>query len=296
MCLLILLSLGLGGCFEAEVPANIVATVNGRPIVLKTVQAMQEADMSDLGIFEQFTLHELRAQYGKAIANLIVYELMLQDLESKGILITKEMIDAFEQNVRSDYPDGEFENYFEENAINLDAWREILRYIIALQHFTKEFLRKGFVAPVDEVRSYYEQNKASFTLDENYLLYEAISAKKENLAKIKTLEDLLAKKAILSPYKMRIDKANMPKEWQKRVFKLKENACTEVFSQDKEFIILCLEKHELKKTLSESQAYIYIEEFLAEEYMIDFFESWLKTKLETAEIEVSRHVINELYR
>ncbi len=296
IALICLLSLMLGACFEAEVPASVVATVNGRPIVLKTVQASQEADMADLGIFEQFSLQELRAKYGKTIANLIVYELMLQDLETKGIIVTKEMVDAFEENVRSDYPEGEFEKYFEENALDIDAWREILRYIIALQKFNQEFLRKDFVASLEDVEAYYENNKESFVLEESYLLHEAINEKKEELADIKTLEDLLSRKAVLSPYKMRIDKANMPKEWQKSVFALKEDSCTDVIAQESEFIILCLEKHESKKALSSAEAYVYIEEFLAEERMVELFEKWLKEKLAVADIKISSHVANDIVK
>ncbi len=294
LAIICLFSLMLGACYEAETPASVVATVNGRPIVLKTVQASQEADMADLGIFEQFSLQELRAKYGKTIANLIVYELMLQDLETRGIIVTKEMVDAFEQNVRSDYPEGEFEKYFEENALDINAWREILRYIIALQKFNQEFLRKDFVPSVQDVEAYYAKNKESFVLEENYLLHEAINEKKEALEGIKSLEDLLAKKATLSPYKMRIDKNTMPKEWRKPVFALKENACTDILAQDDAFVVLCLEKHQSKRALSSAEAYVYIEEFLADERMVERFDIWLKEKLSVADIKISAHVANDI--
>ncbi len=293
-CFICMLSLMLGGCFESETPAGIVATVNGKPIVLKIIQASQEADMVDFGIFEQFSLHELRAQYGKTLANLIVYEMMAQELESKGIIITDAMIRSFEEDIRKDYPQGEFEKYFEEKSIDMDSWREMIRYIIVLQKFTSEFLRKNFVPELKDVREYYEKHKESFVIAENYDVYVATSETKEALEGIESVDEFLEKKQNLTTYKMRIDKGNIPKEGAKSVPSLKEKTCTKILKEEEAFTLVCLDKHQKEKTLSPSEAYIYIEDFLAEEHLVHIFEKWLTEKLPQTEIKVSAHVINDI--
>ncbi len=292
-CFLCVLNLMLGGCYESETPAGIVATVNGKPIVLKIIQASQEADMVDLGIFEQFSLHELRTQYGKTLGNLIVYEMMLQELEKKDIVISDTMIKDFEEDIRNDYPQGEFEKYFEENSIDIDSWREVIRYIIALQKFTAEFLRKDFVANIDDVKKYYEEHKKNFIVAESYALQVGTSEDKSTLEGINNLSTFVEKKSQFMAYKMRVDKESIPKEWEKTVLKLKEGQCTSVLKEEDGFTIICLEKLHKAKTLSPSEAYIYIEEFLAEEHLMDIFEAWLKKKLPETDIKISPHLLND---
>ncbi len=288
--LLCILTCMLGGCLLKDEPAHVVATVNGKAITLPTLEALQEANMSGMGIFEQFSLHELRRQYGKALGSLIVYELMLQELESRGIAVTEQRVQAYEQSFRADYPEGEFEKYFEENALNLEAWRTVLRYNLALQLFTEQVLRKGFVPSLEKVEAYYEAHKERFTLEESYDLYAVNAPERKNLQDLENVENLLARLSELSPSEMVLSKSEVPKSWQKMLFSLKDSACTPVFKEEEQFSVLCLKKYEPPKVLSAAEAYVYIEEFLAEEELIFIFEKWLKEKILLADIRISKHL------
>ncbi len=284
----------LGGCLFKDEPAHVVATVNGKAITLPTLEALQEADMSGMGIFEQFSLHELRKQYGRALGSLIIFELMLQDLESKGLAVTAERVQAYEADIRADYPDGEFEKYFEENDLNLEAWRTVLRYNLALKLFTEQVLRKSFVPSLEKVEAYYEAHKERFTLEESYDLYVVNAAERKTLQGVKNIEDLLARLGELSPSEMSLSKGEVPQNWQKMVYALKDSACTSIFKEEKQFSVICLKELRPSKVLSAGEAYVYIEEFLAEEEMVFMFEKWLKEKILSANIRISKHLRQDI--
>ncbi len=285
----------LSGCIFDEEPASVVATVNGRPITLQNLEALQESDMSGMGIFEQFSLHELRKQYGKTLGNLLVFELMLQDLEERGLAITSERVQAYEDDIREDYPPGEFEKYFEENALDLEAWRAVLRYNLALQTFTEQVLRKDFVPSLDVVEKYYAAHKDRFQLEESYDLYAVSAAEKKTLQDIKRTEDMLSRIEELQPTEMSLNKSAVPKEWQKMVYALKDTSCTPVFKDAEQYSVFCLKDHRPARVLSAQEAYVYIEEFLAEEELIFSFENWLKEKILTTDIRISKHMLQDVH-
>ncbi len=284
----------LGGCLFKDEPAHVVATVNGKAITLPTLEALQEADMSGMGIFEQFSLHKLREQYGRALGSLIIFELMLQDLESKGLAVTEERVQAYEADIRADYPDDEFEKYFEENDLNLEAWRTVLRYNLASKLFTEQVLRKKFVPSLEKVEAYYETHKERFTLEDSYDLYVANAAERKPLQGIKNVEDILAKLGELSPSEVSLSKSEVPQDWQKMVYALKDSACTSIFKEENQFLIICLKEHSPSKVLTAGEAYIYIEDLLAEEEMAFMFENWLKEKMLSADIRISKHLKQDI--
>ncbi len=284
----------LGGCLQTETTSGVVATVNGKPITLRTLQAFQEADMSDTGIFEQFSLHELRTQYGKALGSLVVYELVLQALEKKGLGVTAEQVQAYEADIRSDYPEGEFEKYFMEHALDLDAWREMLRYSLGLQRFTDQVLRKDFVPTIEDVEAYYSKHKDTFMLEDVYELYGVTHAEKAKLQGIKSLNQLLERIPELDPSEVTLSKSEVPKEWQKRIYALKGTACTDVFQEEKLYSLFCLKEFKPARALTAGESYVYIEEFLAEEQLIDIFEKWLEKEILQADIEASKYIIQDV--
>ncbi len=291
--LFFMLCLPLGCVFE-EKQANVVATVNGQAITLHTLEALQEADMSGMGIFEQFSLHELRQQYGKTLGNIIVYELIVQDLERKGLGVTQAQVQAYENTIRAEYPEGEFEKYFKENGLNIDAWRSVLRYNLAMQVFTKQVLRKDFVPSVEAVQKYYDSHKERFTLEESYDIYVASNAQRNSLQGLKKTDDLLARVEELNPLEMSLAHGEVPKSWQRLVYALKATSCTPIFKDEEHFSVICLKDHWPARMLSPEEAYVYIEEFLAEEELTFSFEKWLEQAVLTADIRISKHMQDDV--
>ncbi len=292
--LLVLLCMPMGCVFE-EKPAHVVATVNDRPITLATLEALQEANMSGMGIFEQFSLHQLRKQYGKTLGNLLVYELVLQALEEQGLSVRPEDVQKYEKAIAADYPQDEFEKYFVENGLNKDAWRTVLRYNLALQMFTDQVLRKDFVPSLAAVQAYYEKHKERFMLEENYAIYVVDAEDKKNLQGLQRTDDLLARLEELQPVEMSMAHSEVPKQWQKMVYALKDSACTSIIQDEKQFSVICLKEHVPARVLEPEEAYVYIEDFLADEELIFVFDKWLEQAVVNSKIRISKHLVQDMY-
>ena len=152
-------------CVPSEAPAfsfltereqtGVIATVNGRPITLHRLEALHDIDGDADLLAHAPSLELLQQQYGDALAALIVHELVAQELEKRKLSITDEAVRAEEAAIRADYPPGEFEVMLQENAIDLDAWRERVRARLAVQLFQKSVLRPRFSVSPEEIRAEY---------------------------------------------------------------------------------------------------------------------------------------------
>ncbi len=442
--LIFILTLFLTGCYENLTNQNgTLATVNGRPILLNTVMALQEIqapELASLASKKNDSLGLLRTQYGNALSLLIFYEIFLQELENKGVFITDSMVEAQEKIIRADYPEGEFDKYFSEQVVDIEAWRALLRYGIAVKLFKEHIMRHDFVPSLDQVQNYYEKNAQNFILPERVSLYVLSSQEKELLTSLLSISDISTKlidksseevfdlltgtllenlsydisakllkpspaapaatvataapavlplqepqsptehvlntvetkqlpsealqntneqktadtdtpastsiesatnstaqntKEELSPplsmvaeqkdvktptssikekiesvsetgveqkeepivitqYKITVEAEKLPKEWQSPLKSLKENACSDIFKQGENYVRVCLEEKFSKQQLPISEAYIYIEDFLAEENWEKTIHAWLEEALPKADIRVSTHLKDNL--
>lgn len=170
-CLLFTVLLTFGMCllplegrafsfFSQEDQTGAVATVNGRPIFLHRVESLHDMDGSADLLAHTPSVELLQQQYGDALAVLIVYALVDQELETRGLLITDEAVRAEEDAVRADYPSGTFEAMLQENAIELEAWRDFVRARLAVQLFQKTVLRPRFTVSPEEIQAEYAANAA----------------------------------------------------------------------------------------------------------------------------------------
>ncbi len=419
--LILILTLFLTGCYDnITEQSGTLATVNGKPILLNTVMALQEIqapELSSLKSQKTDALELLRKQYGHALTLLIFYEVFLQELENKGVFITDTMVTAQEKIIRADYPEGEFETYLSENVVDIEAWRTLLRYGIAVKLFKEHIIRHDFVPSIDQVQDYYEKNAKNFILPERVSLYVISSEEKELLSGLQSIPDLFTKMVdkaseevydpltgtllesltydisakllkpipetplespsqepkpitetqkplgevistntqsntselaspfmetgtieapqtsltelspslpmvplkkeepspmhteankngnqaenieepvIITQYKLTVEAEKLPKEWQKPLNSIAENACSEILAQGENHVRVCLEKKFPKQQLPISEAYVYIEDFLAEENWEKTIHAWLEEQLPKVKIEVSEHLKGNL--
>ncbi len=298
LCLVLLL---VTGCFREKELSNVVATVNGSPIYLHTVQLVQESGVSQLDTSRPLTLGRMRQQYSTVIAELIIYEVILQYLERTGMGITDRQVADYEKTFRENFSGNEFNIYFLEHAIDMEAWRELLRYHLAFQLFKKEVLFKNFTPSWDEVEGFYGRYKHNFVVSPRLSLYLAVSTSREPLKSMKTMQDLYGvhdeSEAIHIYYadlKHDTIKSDWSKEWQKRLFALKDNMCTDIIEEDELFKRACLEAKIPEKRLATVEMYPYIEQLIKEERVWDLLEEWLWKEMETAQIRVSIHLLDDV--
>lgn len=147
-CLLAILLGGFfsGGCTDADppLPQGVVALVNGEPISLRLVQAMQ--DTRSVGMGSQApSVKLLQSQYGRALSTLIVHALVMQELEKLQLSVSNMETAEVENSLRGDYPADEFEKMLTEEYIDVELWRELLRRSLSMKTFEDKVDRKSVV-------------------------------------------------------------------------------------------------------------------------------------------------------
>ncbi|MDR2694886.1 MAG: SurA N-terminal domain-containing protein, partial [Deltaproteobacteria bacterium] len=165
LCLLWLcLAPSVAGCLRESLPAGTVATVNGQPISLRLLNAVQALSyFQRAGTAPELSVDALRKQYGIALASLIVQSLVVQELRHAGLEVTPERVRAEEARIRADYPGGEFEQALLEIQMDIQTWRELLQNQLALRLFAEKVLSRDAAPSLQEVQAYYARHEKEFS-------------------------------------------------------------------------------------------------------------------------------------
>ncbi len=294
--LFLLALLLLGGCSNDTLPDNVVATVNGKQITLHTVQTLQEIEFIDFSSTSKPSLRKLRNQYGVTLSTIILYEIILQHLESQRIGVTDEMVAKYEKGLLEGYTKEEFDDYITKNAIDVDTWRTLLRYQLAVDVFKNMVLKISYVPSVEEVEAYYTTHKDKFKIGPSYTLHIASSAQKEVLDHINNLDELLKNKARFDQYELNVTENMMPKNATEQILALAEKQCTEAIQEGEIFLRICLVKKNKGENISISKAYSYIEDQIFEQRMGEMLNNWLEENTKNVEIKISKHLMKEIIK
>lgn len=152
----------LAGCKD-NIWRGEVASINERPITLDQVAALRNSTYFDWTSSPMVTdIDEMRKQYGDALTNLLIVELVKQQLEKKKLEVTREEITAEESIIRADYPPGTFEDTLVSEAIDIEMWRFLLHNYLSVQRFLDKVLRADIVISPEEVDVYLRAHPKDF--------------------------------------------------------------------------------------------------------------------------------------
>ena len=112
-CLLLLSGLLAASCVESSLPDGAVASVNGKTISLRLVQALMDSRSVDMGKLEADTLETMKNQYGEALGTLIIACLAEEELAERGQSVSEETVSREEKLIREDYEDEDLNAYLE---------------------------------------------------------------------------------------------------------------------------------------------------------------------------------------
>lgn len=297
-CLLAILLGGFfsGGCTDADppLPQGVVALVNGEPISLRLVQAMQ--DTRSVGMGSQApSVKLLQSQYGRALSTLIVHALVMQELEKLQLSVSNMETAEVENSLRGDYPADEFEKMLTEEYIDVELWRELLRRSLSMKTFEDKVLRPSLAVPLAEVDAYYSAYSKEFHLPERVTLIQVDGPDKSVVEQTRaawpTTPPSPSDALNVQRYTIRCD--SIPKDWNKALQNLRPGQATPVRENGGEFRFIILEALHPARALSVAEAYPIIEKLLLEEKMGDAFAAWLEQALSTAAIRISAHLLPE---
>ena len=302
LCLLSLcLAFIFSGCDDEKVPPRgqygVVATVNGSPISLQYLQAKYDFNNLTWSTSAMPTADDLQRQYGNALTELIIAKLMEQELKNRDITISDAELKAAEDQVRADYPEGDFERSLVEDYIDIDIWRAFLHQRLITLKFIDTVLRPEITISPADMEAYYQKHIEEYTLPvrEHFIVVDCEN--KDTAEKLR--KDYLRDKRTPSPTddgevnvrEITANKERLPQPWLEALSGLqsKDASGVKFYEQRYQFIIF-LEQLP-KQVLDLTTAYSRVEAGLVESRSEAAFDHWLGKVLKDADIRVSRPLL-----
>jgi len=109
----------------------------------------------------------------RLLDQLTVELVLMERAKDLRIRVTDAEVEAAVQQIRSDYPEGEFEKMLLENAVSYPIWKQRLRRRMLIEKVIEEELGLRIAIEPDEILAYYEEhigskaNSASISRDPN---------------------------------------------------------------------------------------------------------------------------------
>ncbi|MFW5487432.1 MAG: peptidyl-prolyl cis-trans isomerase [Desulfovibrio sp.] len=273
---------------------GVVARVNGAPIYLRQVEFKNDVS-SVIGRDEYNpTIEELRKDYGKALGELIGETLVAQDLKSRGLSVTPEEVQAEEDKVRSDYPEGGFEEALTEEYVDLKAWREQLKARLAMQKFINLVLRPSVTLDHLEAQQYYKDHLADFFLPAQ-VTFLYISGPNRDLVEKATAfyhqgvaaVDISEKLKHVDVRRLRLRDDRLSGSWRTIINSLQPGQESDIMAAESGFQRLILQQRSPGMLMDLSKAYPVIEKIMIEKKISQAYDTWFANALKNADIKVN---------
>lgn len=298
--LILFFAVVLSACAGDSDDMGIVARVNGEPIYLTQLEFQHDQFQSDyVGAYVP-SVDKLRSEYGDILTDLIVQELVAQELKRRDMAVTDEEVQAAEDAVRADYPEGAFEQVLVEEYIDLKSWRQQLRYHLARRKFFHQVLRPQIKIDYKEAEQYYRDHISDFYLPESLRVLVVRGPSRElverAVEKYLVDQDQMALATAFGEVETRevmVREGRLSAAWRNALKGLEPSQSSSVQADRFGFESLVLLERSKAKVLAPAQAYPLVEEALLDSKLQHAFETWLSEALVAAKISVSEHLLAE---
>lgn len=163
LTLLAATSLVIGGC-KSSAPANVAATINGRPITYVELDKQMQTQFATP--MEGQNADAVAIQKMEVLRSMIDNSIMLQRAEKLSLMATDSEVDAKITEIKAPFTADEFQKQLNLRKITLDDLKAQLRRDLSVSKlFNKEITANINISDQD-VTDYYNANKASFNLVE----------------------------------------------------------------------------------------------------------------------------------
>lgn len=288
----------LAGCSDTVDEIGIVARVNGAPIYLSQLEFQHDQfQVETVGGYVP-SVEKLKAEYGEILTELIVQELVVQELVNQDIGVTDHELLKAEEEVRTDYPDGAFDQMLVEEYIDLKTWRLQLRNHLAMRKFFHQVLRPQIKIDYLEAERYYRDRISDFYLPESLRILVVRGPSREIVGK--AVEKFLAERdqvdlatafGEVQTREVVLREERLSAIWKNALTGLKAGQASGVLTDRFGFEILVLLERSPAKVLEPAQAYPLVEKALLEIKLQDAFDAWLSSTVARASILVSSQLL-----
>jgi peptidyl-prolyl cis-trans isomerase SurA len=164
---LLLLSIGptifLTSC-GSSAPANVAATVNGRPITYVELDKQYESQFGALN--ERPNDDQVVIQRLEVLRTLIDNEIMLQRAEKMGLLAVDSEVDAKFTEMKAPYTQEEFQKQLASRKVTAEELKAQLRRDLTVQKLFIKEINSQISISDNDITEFYNSNKNSFNLAE----------------------------------------------------------------------------------------------------------------------------------
>jgi peptidyl-prolyl cis-trans isomerase SurA len=153
----------LTGCRKTP-PANVAATVNGRPITYADVDKqfqMQFAGAQDRPNDDQVAIQKL-----EIVRGLIDNEILLQRAEKLSLMATDADVEARFNELKAPYTKEEFQRQLDMRKISVDDMKAQIRRDLSVNKLLNKDIASNITITDKEIADFYAANKDSFNLAE----------------------------------------------------------------------------------------------------------------------------------
>jgi peptidyl-prolyl cis-trans isomerase SurA len=149
----------LAGC-KTSAPANVAATVNGRPITYDEVDRIYQSQLSSAG--DQASEDMLAIQKLEVLRTLIENEIILQRAEKLSLMATDSEVDAKFNELKAPYTQEEFQKQLDARKMTVNDLKSQIRRDLSIQKLVNKEITSKISITDKEIADFYNANKASF--------------------------------------------------------------------------------------------------------------------------------------
>jgi hypothetical protein len=293
----------LAGCDNDPPQPGVVARVNGVPIFLKDVEYGYDHYFFEWSDPLPPPVKEMQNTYGRALLDLILIEVIRFELAKKDLDVSLDEVLRIENEIRQDYPQGEFEKMLIEESIDLEYWRNRIRHKLLWDEFVHRVLMPVISVDLVEIQEYYHSNIQDFYIPERlvylYLgsedrqLLEKAVAELDNYEDIRELRESFDNNILIASYEVREDQ--LPPDLTEDLRSLDKNQDSGIQKGGQEgyYAVFLLEKKP-KELLMPHQVYNIIEQKITDKKLKRAFNNWLATVFESTQIEINKVLLDTL--
>ena len=286
----------LSACFSVRLPEGVIATVNGEPIHLRTVQALLDSRSGALGMQRRPTLANLKNLYGEGLGTLVVQALIRQELARRELGVTDAELETAVDTIRAEYGQEEFSAHLTELSLDEGLWRQLMRDLLAVQKFERDLLAPRVDVSLEEIRTFYLERQKDFLVPASSHVCFVTADAAESLT---AYTEAFAQGAAgqfpgVDVQCSKITRGEIPSAWEKELARLKPFQCGRSRRDGEKWQNVCLKGRQAEHVLLLVDAFSLIERTLREEKMAGAFGDWLEQALASAEIKVSPQLMESM--
>ncbi|WP_028574446.1 peptidyl-prolyl cis-trans isomerase [Desulfonatronovibrio hydrogenovorans] len=292
----------LSGCGDYESQPGVVARVDGSPIYLEEIESKYDMFFFEWSDHLPPSVQNLKNTYGEVLLDLILLKLINNELESRNLEVTPGEVQRIEDDIRSDYPEGEFENMLIEEYIDINFWRTQIRHKLLWEKFVARVLMPQAGVELSEVQDYYYNNLSEFYIPDRMVFLYLGSAEQEVLEKalelfkasqdVKELRDKFGN-IVAAQYEMRVDQLPQNLAGDLKTLEPGQNSRIKTGSQEGMYTLYLMELKE-GQLLKPHQVYSIIEKKLTDQKLRVVFQEWLGQALDESRVEINSVLMEEI--